>query len=38
MARQDGINLRTDIAKQKLSIDLYEQFAEGKFNKDALED
>ena len=38
MSRQDAINLRTDIAKQKMSIDLYQQFADNKFNKDALED
>ena len=38
MARQDNINLRTDIVKQKQSIDLYNQFVDGKFNKDALED
>lgn len=38
MSRQDAINLRTDIAKQKQSIDLYQEFADGKFNKDALED
>jgi hypothetical protein len=38
MSRQDAITLRTDIAKQKMSIDLYQQFADNKFNKDALED
>ena len=30
--------LRADLAKNKKAIDIYRQFADGKFNKDALED
>lgn len=38
MSRQDGINLRTDIAKQKQQMDLYQQYVDGMFGKETLED
>jgi len=38
MQKQDNMTLRNDVAKQKKVIDLYRKFADGSFNKDALED
>lgn len=38
MSRQDGINLRTDIAKQKQQMDVYQQYVDGMFGKETLED